>query len=138
MKQKITYVILINCINATSYLNGPLVLNTSIRCSKKNTFTMLSAYFIIHETSSPEDPKFRTTSQVAILYPSKRRCHHGPFSKPLVKSSKTRRAKLKIVPNLGKKEITLRLNYCLNKVLKGTERSSPVSKQGKKFEKHPK
>lgn len=66
---------------------------------------MLSAYFISHETSNPEDPKFRMTIQVAKLYPSKRRCHHGPFSNPLVKSSKTKRAMLNIAPNLGKKKI---------------------------------
>jgi hypothetical protein len=31
------------------------------------TFTILSAYFINHETNKPVDPRFKTTIQVVIL-----------------------------------------------------------------------
>ena len=34
---------------------------------KAYTFTILSAYFINHETSKPVDPRFSTTIQVVIL-----------------------------------------------------------------------
>ena len=34
---------------------------------KAITFTILSAYFINHETSKPVDPRFNTTIQVVIL-----------------------------------------------------------------------
>lgn len=64
------------------------------------TLTMLSAYFINHDTNKPVEPRFKTTIQVVIVYPLKRRCHHGPFSNPFLKSSKTSFAKLNIAPNL--------------------------------------
>lgn len=56
------------------------------------TFTILSAYFISHETNSPEDPRFNRTSHVVTVYPLRRRCHHGPFSNPTLKSSIISRA----------------------------------------------
>lgn len=69
------------------------------------TLTILSANFINHDTRSPVEPRFNTTSHVVIVYPLNRRCHHGPFSNPLLKSSKTIRPKLNIAPNLEKKII---------------------------------
>jgi hypothetical protein len=78
---------------------------------KAITFTILSAYFIIHETSKPVDPRFNTTIQVVILYPLKIRDHQGPFSNPPVKSSTISRAILKITPNLRRKHY-LKMNWC--------------------------
>ena len=66
------------------------------------TFTILSAYFINQENKNPAEPRFNITSQVVILYPLKRCCHHGPFSHSFLKSSKRSRAILKIAPNLEK------------------------------------
>lgn len=77
-------------------------INTIYSKIKGITLTMLSAYFINQETKSPEHPRFSTTIHVVIVYPLKRRCHHGPFSNPPLKSSRTSRAKLKIAPNLDK------------------------------------
>lgn len=34
---------------------------------ERDTFTILSAYFINHDTSNPVDPKFNTTTHVVRL-----------------------------------------------------------------------
>ena len=60
------------------------------------TFTMLSAYFIIHDTSKPEQPKLRTTSHVTTSYPS---TNLGIFCQP---PSTTNLKKLNRTPNLYK------------------------------------
>lgn len=78
---------------------------------KAITFTILSAYFINHDTSKPVDPRFNTTIQVVRLYPLKIRLHQGPLSNPLLKSSTRSRAILKITPNLSRKKY-LKMNRC--------------------------
>jgi len=78
----------------------PLHIIYDYRKNRKITFTILSAYFISHDTSKPVDPKFKTTIHVVKVYPLKMRCHHGPLSKPTWKSSHKSRTMLNIAPNL--------------------------------------
>mmetsp|Transcript_37168 Transcript_37168/g.91873 ORF Transcript_37168/g.91873 Transcript_37168/m.91873 type:complete len:213 (-) Transcript_37168:465-1103(-) len=89
-------------LGAMSNRNMDTTMVTIIAMEVEYTLTMVSAYFMIHDTSRPVKARLHTTAQVTTSYPRSSVCGSSvnPLLNPAFTSSTSSRAALKMTPKL--------------------------------------